>query len=88
MITLAATDNQINEIDAWLKDKGVTLWADWYIEDPVQRRVAATWFANQINEMSAHRKRAAHTRTVTINGSAVGGNRETSIWHAGAYDVV
>lgn len=35
-------------IEDWLKSKGVTLWADWYIDDPKERKEAADWFLEQI----------------------------------------
>lgn len=35
------------QIEEWLGSKGVTLWSTWNIQDPMQRREAAAWFAAQ-----------------------------------------
>lgn len=35
-------------VEAWLKTKGGTLWADWSLERADRRRLAAEWFASQL----------------------------------------
>lgn len=43
----------LEQIEAWLANKGTTLWGIWNINDPVQRRQAAEWFAQQVNDCTA-----------------------------------
>jgi hypothetical protein len=42
----------VDLVDEWLGLKGVTLWGDWDITDPAQRRLAAEWLATQMWEYS------------------------------------
>jgi hypothetical protein len=35
------------DIEDWLASLGVTLWGDWWIDDPKRRKLAAEWFADQ-----------------------------------------
>jgi hypothetical protein len=37
----------VDDIDAWLASLGVTLWADWFVNEPDRRRLAAQWFADE-----------------------------------------
>lgn len=41
-------------VEAWLASKGVTLWCNWNIQDPVQRRQAAVWFVSQARELTQY----------------------------------
>lgn len=41
----------IDEIYEWLGTLGVSLWADWYIESPDRRRLAAEWFHKQMTDV-------------------------------------
>lgn len=43
----------VAEIEAWLASKGVSFWADWNINDPERRYLAALWFAKQIGDFQA-----------------------------------
>ena len=47
-------------VERWLESKGVTLWADWNITDPVQRRKAADWFEAQMQEWEGYKLVAVH----------------------------
>lgn len=44
MIQIALT---VNEVEAWLESKHTTLWQDFNLHDPVQRRKAAEWFVSE-----------------------------------------
>lgn len=44
----------VDEIYYWLGTLGVSLWADWYIESPDRRRLAAEWFHKQMTDVTAH----------------------------------
>lgn len=46
----ASWEETVDTIEEWLGTKGVTLWADWDITDPVQCRLAAEWLATQMEE--------------------------------------
>jgi hypothetical protein len=49
------------QIEDWLVQKQITLWADWDISEPDRRALAAEWFAHQIQLLERHveRRRSA-----------------------------
>lgn len=61
-------------VEEWLESKGVTLWADWNISDPVRRQVAADWFSQQMAQYLAFCAKRAKD-----NQPAVGTIREWDV---------
>jgi len=40
-------EKMLQDIDNWLKAKGITVWLNWDITDPIERRQAAEYFYSQ-----------------------------------------
>lgn len=83
---MVANDNLVADIEQWLASKGVTLWADWYIEDPVQRHAAAEWFASSIQQFNTHRVETARKNFVN-ELIEVDTGRSVLLRQSGGFDV-
>jgi len=59
MIGGADTIPTVEEIDAWLFDKGTTLWGDFIVSDDDGRRRAAEWMHGELTSLHAHRAKAS-----------------------------
>lgn len=49
-LTDTETNEQVAEVERWLDSLGVTIWADWNVQDPDRRKGAATWFIKQVHD--------------------------------------
>lgn len=56
----------VAQIDDWLAQKQITLWADWEIADPKSRALAAEWFAHQLQLLERHVERRRQA-TITLD---------------------
>lgn len=66
----------VDEIYEWLGTLGVSLWADWYIESPDRRRLAAEWLQKQIVDSMAY---VADKRTIKSFCERVGSGTYTRV---------
>lgn len=49
-------DLMIKKIEDWLGQKGVTLWYNWDVSDPKERRLAAEAFLKELNDINDYTK--------------------------------
>lgn len=40
-------------VASWLKDKHITLWADWLVTDPKRMDLAVDWFMHEISDFAS-----------------------------------
>jgi hypothetical protein len=45
-------EDEVALVERWLEAKGVTLWADWTVTHPKSRRLAAVWFAREMESFA------------------------------------